>query len=64
MHDSSQNDEIAQEVSCDSLDENMSINNSSLSMTFISTCQEKELLAPILVLLFLPKIFHHPQNFL
>ena len=29
MHDSSQNDEIAQEVSCDSLDENMSINNSS-----------------------------------
>ena len=25
MHDSSQNDEIAQEVSCDSLDENMSI---------------------------------------
>ena len=27
MHDSSQNDEIAQEVSCDSLDENMSINN-------------------------------------
>ena len=29
MHDSSQNDEIAQEVCCDSLDENMSINNSS-----------------------------------
>ena len=35
MHDSSQNDEIAQEVSCDSLDENMSINNSSLSMTLL-----------------------------
>ena len=29
MNDSSQNDEIAQEVSCDSLDENMSISNSS-----------------------------------
>ena len=29
MHDSSQNDEIAQEFSCDSLDKNMSINNSS-----------------------------------
>ena len=27
MHDSSQNDEIAQEVSCDSLDENMSCEN-------------------------------------
>ena len=49
MHDSSQNDEIAQEVSCDSLDENMSINNSSLSMTFTTAGREKELLAPILV---------------
>ena len=29
MHDSSQNDEIIQEVSCDSLDENMSKSNSS-----------------------------------
>ena len=50
MHDSSQNDEIAQEVSCDSLDENMSINNSSLSTTFTTAGREKELLAPILVL--------------
>ena len=49
MHDSSQNDEIAQEVSCDSLDENMSINNSSLSTTFTTAGREKELLAPILV---------------
>ena len=49
MHDSSQNDEIAQEVSCDSLDENMSINNSSLSSTFTTAGREKELLAPILV---------------
>ena len=48
MHDSSQNDEIAQEVSCDSLDENMSINNSSLSTTFTTAGREKELLAPIL----------------
>ena len=50
MHDSSQNDEIAQEVSCDSLDENMSINNSSLSTTFTTAGREKELLAPILVI--------------
>ena len=49
MHDSSQNDEIAQEVSCDSLDENMSINNSSWSTTFTAAGREKELLAPILV---------------
>ena len=48
MHDSSQNDEIAQ-VSCDSLDENMSINNSSLSTTFTTAGREKELLTPILV---------------
>ena len=53
MHDSSQNDEIAQEVSCDSLDENMSMNNSSLSMTFTTAGREKELLAPILVFSFL-----------
>ena len=50
MHDSSQNDEIAQEVSCDSLDENMSINISSLSTTFTTAGREKELLAPILVI--------------
>ena len=50
MHDSSQNDEIAQEVSCDSLDENMSINDSSLSTTFTTAGREKELLAPILVI--------------
>ena len=49
MHDSSQNDEIAQEVSCDSLDENMSINNSSLSTSFTTAGREKELLTPILV---------------
>ena len=49
MHDSSQNDEIAQEVSCDSLDENMSINNSSLSTIFTTAGREKKLLAPILV---------------
>ena len=49
MHDFSQNDKIAQEVRCDSLDENMSINNSSLSMTFTTAGQEKELLAPTLV---------------
>ena len=55
MHDSSQNDEIAQEVSCDSLDENMIINNSSLSTTFSfpTAGREKELLAPILVSLLL-----------
>ena len=47
MHDSSQNDEIAQEVSCDSLDENMSISNSSVSTTFTTAGREKELLAPI-----------------
>ena len=35
--------------SCDSLDENMSINNSSLSTTFTTAGREKELLAPILV---------------
>ena len=52
MHDSPQNDEIAQDqqVSCDSLDENMSIKDSSLSMTFTTAGWEKELLAPILVL--------------
>ena len=56
MHDSSQNDEIAQEVSCDSLDENMSINNSSLSTTFTTAGREKELLAPILVFINLSSI--------
>ena len=63
MHDSSQNDEIAQEVSCDSLDENMSINNSSLSMTFTTAGREKELLAPILVVLALHSAFHSIINF-
>ena len=59
MHDSSQNDEIAQEVSCDSLDENMSINNSSLSTTFTTAGREKELLAPILVQIILLLHFHN-----
>ena len=64
MHDSSQNDEIAQEVSCDSLDENMSINNSSLSTTFTTAGREKELLAPILVFFFWEAhFFLYPSKF-
>ena len=60
MHDSSQNDEIAQKVSCDSLDENMSINNSSLSTTFTTAGREKELLAPILVVFFCGRSYRFP----